>query len=323
MKIRMLILVVLVAALFSVPVSAKTLKVGLVLSIGGLGDESFNDAAYEGVVQLRNHGECIVEVIEPGSLNGIEPALRYFCERKLDMICAVGIFANDAVRRVAGEFPDCRFVLLDSVVTLPNVLSILFDEEQGSFYAGAFAALVSKSKVVGFLGGMDSPVIAGFERGFKNGVRFVNPAVNVVSRYIGATPEAFDMPEKAGILGLDIAKNGADIIYHASGKSGLGLIQAARRGGFMVIGVDSDQSRNAPGKVPASMVKRIDNALIKAAEIMRKDTFVGGIWTMGLQDRGIELALSRFNRDIFTPESIAKLKEIEEFLMNPSPDNSK
>ncbi|MBU1109080.1 MAG: BMP family ABC transporter substrate-binding protein [Candidatus Riflebacteria bacterium] len=315
MKLRLLFVVLAIVLSTVVAASADTLRVGVVLSIGGLGDESFNDAAYQGIMQLRKEGNSVVEVVEPGSISGIEPALRYFCERKMDMVCAVGIFANDAVRRVAAEFPESRIVLIDSVVTMPNVLSILFDEEQGSFYAGAFAALASKSNVVGFLGGMDSPVIASFERGFKNGVGFVNPKASVVSHYIGATPEAFDMPEKAFSLGMDMANQGADIIYHASGRSGLGLIQASRRGNFMVVGVDSDQSRTAPGKVPASMVKRIDNALVKAAEIMRKDAFAGGIWTMSLQDHGIELALSRFNRDLLNSSQLAKLKEIEEFLM--------
>ncbi len=316
MKQKFLLLTVLVMVLLTLPASAGMLRVGLVLSIGGLKDESFNDAAYEGVMQLRREGDCIVEVIEPGSISSIEPALRYFCERNMDLVCAVGIFANDAVRRVAQEFPESRFVLLDSVVTVPNVLSILFDEEQGSFYAGAFAAMISKTQKVGFLGGMDSPVIASFERGFKNGVRFVKPEALVVSRYLGTTPEAFDMPEKANAVGLDIAKEGADVIYHAAGKSGLGLIQASRRGNFMVIGVDSDQSRTAPGKVPASMVKRIDNALVKAADVLRLGTFEGGIWTLGLQDHGIELALSRFNRDLMTPEAVLKLKEIEDFLIH-------
>jgi len=315
-KQKFLLLTVLVMVLLTLPASAGMLRVGLVLSIGGLKDESFNDAAYEGVMQLRREGDCIVEVIEPGSISSIEPALRYFCERNMDLVCAVGIFANDAVRRVAQEFPESRFVLLDSVVTVPNVLSILFDEEQGSFYAGAFAAMISKTQKVGFLGGMDSPVIASFERGFKNGVRFVKPEALVVSRYLGTTPEAFDMPEKANAVGLDIAKEGADVIYHAAGKSGLGLIQASRRGNFMVIGVDSDQSRTAPGKVPASMVKRIDNALVKAADVLRLGTFEGGIWTLGLQDHGIELALSRFNRDLMTPEAVLKLKEIEDFLIH-------
>ncbi|NCB38083.1 MAG: BMP family ABC transporter substrate-binding protein [Erysipelotrichia bacterium] len=315
MKLRSVVLALVLVFVLSLPSFAEALRVGVVLSIGGLRDESFNDAAYDGIVELRKSGDCVVEVIEPGSIGSIEHALRYFCERKMDMVCAVGIFANDAVRRIAQEFPDTRFVLLDSVVTVPNVLSILFDEEQGSFYAGAFAALITKSDVVGFLGGMDSPVIASFERGFKNGVRFVKPDAKVVSRYIGVTPEAFDMADKAFNLGLDIAGQGADVIYHASGKSGLGLIQAARRANFMVIGVDSDQSRTAPGKIPASMVKRIDHALVKAAEVMKKDSFDGGIWTLGVQDRGIELALSRFNRDILSPEILTRLKEIEDFLI--------
>ncbi len=316
MKPKFLILALLLLVVVSMPASAGMLRVGLVLSIGGLKDESFNDAAYEGVMQLRKEGDCIVEVIEPGSISSIEPALRYFCERNMDLVCAVGIFANDAVRRVAQEFPDSKFVLLDSVVTVPNVLSILFDEEQGSFYAGAFAAMVTRTNKVGFLGGMDSPVIASFERGFKNGVRFVKPDATVISRYLGSTPEAFDMPDKAHALGLDMSKEGADVIYHAAGKSGIGLIQASRRGNFLVIGVDSDQSRTAPGKVPASMVKRIDNALVKAADVLRLSSFEGGIWTLGLEDNGIELVLSRFNRDLMTPEVVLKLKEIEDFLVH-------
>lgn len=322
MKRKFFVIALLLLVVVSMPVSADMLRVGLVLSIGGLKDESFNDAAYEGVMQLRREGDCIVEVIEPGTITSIEPALRYFCERNMDLVCAVGIFANDAVRRVAQEFPESKFVLLDSVVTVPNVLSILFDEEQGSFYAGAFAAMMSKSGKVGFLGGMDSPVIASFERGYKNGVRFVKPEATVISRYLGTTPEAFDMPDKAQVLGMDIAKEGADVVYHAAGKSGLGLIQASRRGNFMVIGVDSDQSRTAPGKVPASMVKRIDNALIKAVDVLRLGNFEGGIWTLGLQDHGIELVLSRFNRDLMTPEAVLKLKEIEDFLVHKNDKDS-
>lgn len=298
------------------PVFANTpLRVGVVLSIGGLKDESFNDAAYRGIMQLRKDENCVVEVIEPGNLSGIEPALRYFCERKMDMICAVGIFANDAIRKVASDYPTNNFVLLDSVVTVPNVLSILFDEEQGSFFAGAFAALVTKTKTIGFLGGMDSPIIATFERGFKNGVGFVNPDIKFTSRYVGSTPEAFDMPDKARVLGIAMAKEGADIIYHAAGKSGLGLIDAARRNNYLVIGVDSDQSRTVPGKVPASMVKRLDNALVNAVRVLRKNEFEGGIWTLGLKDKGIEVSLSRFNADIITTEVQEKMKEIEEFLI--------
>lgn len=315
MKIRFLFVFVLLASLLSLPAFASSVRMGLVLSIGGLEDESFNDAAYDGVQQLRKDGKCLVEVVEPGTISGIEPALEYFCRRDMDLICAVGIFANDAVRNVSQKFPGKKIILLDSVVTSSNVLSILFDEEQGSFYAGAFAAMISKTGTVGFLGGMDSPVIASFERGFKNGAKFVNPEIQTVTRYVGNTPEAFNMPEAAFNLGLDISDKGADVIYHAAGKSGLGLVNAARRGKFLVIGVDSDQSRIAPGKVPASMVKRLDLALVKAVELYLNGSFSGGIWTLGLQDKGIELSLSRFNRDLVTPEVNNKLREVEEFLL--------
>jgi basic membrane protein A len=289
-------------------------KIGVVLSIGGLEDESFNDAAYDGVQQLRENGTCLVEVVEPGTISGIEPALEYFCQRDLDLVCAVGIFANDALRKISQKYPRQKFVLLDSVVTSPNVLSVLFDEEQGSFYAGAFAALISENNKVAFLGGMDSPVIASFERGFKNGARFVNPDIETISRYVGNTPEAFNRPEVAFNLGLEMANKGADVIYHASGKSGLGLIDASRRADFLVIGVDSDQSRIAPGHVAASMVKRLDLALIKAVKYYVSGDFDGGIWTMDLQQNGIELALSRFNRNLITPEINKRLAEVEEFL---------
>ena len=318
MKIRCLFVLVLMLVFSSaIPFQAfaAVTRVGLVLSIGGLEDESFNDAAYDGVQQLRKTGKCLVEVVEPGTISGIEPALEYFCQRNVDLVCAVGIFANDAVRRVSAKYPEHKFILLDSVVTSPNVLSILFDEEQGSFYAGAYAALISKTGTVGFMGGMDSPVIASFERGFKNGARFVNADVKTISRYVGNTPEAFNMPETAFNIGLEISGKGADVIYHASGKSGLGLIDAARRGGFLVVGVDSDQSRIAPGKVAASMVKRIDFALVKAVELFAKGDFNGGIWTLGLQDKGIELSHSRFNRNLLTPEIGARLHEVEEFLL--------
>lgn len=319
MKLRMLLVVALFVTIFAASAQAAPLTVGLVLSTGGLHDESFNDAAYEGAMILRKEG-CIVEVVDPGSISGIEPALRFFCRRKLDMVCAVGVFANEAVRHISNEFPDTKIVLLDSVVSAQNVLSVLFDEEQGSFFAGAFAALVSKTGCVGFMGGMDSPVIAGFERGFKNGAAFVNSDVKFVSKYLGNTPEAFDSVEKAEEVGVELNQAGADIIYHAAGKSGIGLINAARRGNFCVIGVDSDQSKTAPGKVAASLVKRIDIALVKAAEVVKKGSFNGGVWTLGLQDHGIELAYSRFNRDLITHEVSLKLDEIEDFLINKGND---
>lgn len=314
-KVALIILVTsLLAPAF---LQAKTIvKVGIVLSVGGLRDKSFNDATYDGIEQLRNSGKCLVEVIEPSNISDIETALEYFCNKDKDLICAVGIFANDAVRKVSLKHSDKKFVLLDSVVKSKNVLSILFDEEEGSFYAGAFAGLTTKTNIIGFLGGMYSPVVSSFERGFKNGVKFVNANAKVISRYIGDTPKAFYMPDKAFELGLKMNKLGADIVYHASGKSGMGLIDAARRGNFLVIGVDSDQSTAAPGRVPASMVKRLDNALIRAVAYYQSGKFKGGVWTLGLKDSGVELVLSRFNKSLITPDIRKKLTEIYNFLIN-------
>ncbi len=296
--------------------AALPLRVGVVLSTGGLLDSSFNDAAYTGVMQLRKEDNTVVEVIDPQTIDGIEPALKYFCERKMDLICAIGVFANDAIRNVAAAYPDSKFVLVDSIVSAENVLSVVFDEEQGSFFAGAYAALISTTKSVGFLGGMKSEAIESFENGFKKGVNFVNPEIKFVSKYLGTTPDAFNMVEKAQEVGAEFAAENADIVYHAAGRSGLGLIQASRHGNFYVIGVDSDQSKVAPGRVIASVVKRIDIALVKAAEIFKKGSFNGGVWTLGVADDGIGLVFSKFNTSLLTPEVNDRLEEIEAFVIH-------
>lgn len=289
-------------------------RLGIVLSVGGLGDRSFNDASYAGIQKLRQMPDMAVDVIEPSDVAAIESGLEYLAARNLDLIVGVGLFANEPVRRVAERHPDQRFLLLDSVVTQPNVLSILFNEEEGSFYAGALAALVSNSGKVGFLGGMQSPVIAAFERGFRNGAAFVNQSVTVGVRYAGASPDAFNNPEIGERLAREMSGEGIDVIYHAAGRTGLGLIDAARRGKILVIGVDADQSTIAPGKVVASMVKRLDVALDRAVRMARENRFRGGVLTLGLADAGIDLELSRFNRLVITPLVRDRLHDVESFL---------
>lgn len=300
-------------------VPPQSLRVGIVLSIGGLGDHAFNDAAYAGIQKLRQLPGCIVDVIEPGDVAAIESGLEFFALRRASLVAAVGIFANEAVRRVASKYPDVRFVLLDSVVDLPNVMSLLFNEEEGSFYAGALAGLLTKSQTVGFLGGMTSPVILAFEKGFRNGIAFVNPQAKLLVEYAGDTPEAFNNPEAGKKIGLRLAAQGADYVYHASGRTGLGLIDAARRSSFLVIGVDADQSVLAPGKVAASMVKRLDVALDAAVRAVLDGRFKGGVLTLGLADAGIELVVSRFNSELMTPLVTQRLAEVEAFLLHRTP----
>ncbi len=292
------------------------LRVGIVLSIGGLGDRSFNDATYAGVQLIRKIPGCSVEVIEPADGSAIEPALEFLVSSGFDLVTGVGVFAAEPVRRVAERHPRKTFILLDSVVDLPNVQSILFNEEEGSFFAGAFAGLLTKSGKIGFLGGMDSPVIRTFERGFARGAAFVKPEVKVLSRYAGPTPEAFNQPDLGRKLGLEMAAEQADFIYHAAGATGNGLIEAARFGDFLVIGVDTDQSAIVPGKVAASMVKRLDIALDRAVRAFSAGKLKCGVLTLGLADGGVELAISRFNKNLVTPVIRDRLKEVETFLLH-------
>ncbi|HNV68168.1 MAG TPA: BMP family ABC transporter substrate-binding protein [Candidatus Ozemobacteraceae bacterium] len=319
MSCRRLLAVFLVLAVVGVvaPVGAAGLRVGVVLSLGGLGDRSFNDAAYLGVQKLREIPGCQVDVLEPSDIEAIAAGLEFFCQRRCDLIIGVGLFANEPLRRVAQQYPQQSFALLDSVVTLPNVLSIIFNEEEGSFYAGALAGLLTRTNRVGFLGGMKSPVVNGFERGYKRGVRFVNPQAELVVRYAGETPEAFNSPKLGETLGGEIAAEKADIVYHAAGRTGMGLIQSARRHGYLVIGVDSDQNAIVPGKIAASMVKRLDVAMDRAARLIMESRFKGCVLTLGLVDGGIDLTLSKFNRALFTPILQERLKEVEQFLLHP------
>lgn len=299
------------------PESLKTpFRLGIVLSVGGLGDRSFNDASYLGIQKLRQIPGILVDLVEPSDVTAIEPGLEYLAARNCDLIAGVGLFANEAIRRVAGKNPDKSFLLLDSVVTEPNVLSILFNEEEGSFFAGALAGLLTNDGKVGFLGGMQSPVIAAFERGFRNGVAFVNSSASIRASYAGTDPEAFNSPEKGFRAGQEMVAEGVDIVYHAAGRTGLGLIDAARRARLLVIGVDSDQSTVAPGKVVASVVKRLDVALDRAVRMAREGRFRGGILTLGLADAGIDLQLSRFNREVITPLVRDRLHDVESFLLH-------
>lgn len=296
--------------------AAEPVRVGVVMSLGGLGDRSFNDATYAGITAARRNLGCLVDVIEPADLAMLERAVRVFAEGgQHDLIIAVGTFANDAIRRLARDFPKQRFAILDSVVVSDNVVSVLFDEEEGSFYAGALAGLLTRSGKIGFLGGMVSPIIAAFERGFERGVGFVRPQAEVLSRYAGQTPQGFNDPETGQRLTQEMIGEGVDVIYHAAGRTGLGLIETARRQPVLVIGVDVDQSTLAPGKVIGSVVKRLDIAMDRVIRLVQDGRFNGRVITLGLKDGGVELALSRFNKAQLTPAIRDRLHEVEIFLM--------
>jgi basic membrane protein A and related proteins len=265
------------------PASKGTYKVGLVFDVGGRGDKSFNDAAYNGLEQAKRKLGIDYDYIEPqGEGADREAALRQMAsDPDVKMIIGVGLLFTDDITAIAKEFPDKKFVCIDynprPDMAIPGNLSgLVFEEKKGSFLAGAIAALTSKSGTVGFIGGMDSNIIRKFESGFTDGARYVRPDIRVISGFIGMTGSAFNDPAKGKELALGQYGRGADVIYQAAGASGLGVVEAARQTGKMVICTDMDQEYLAPGRVLTSMTKAVDKSVFTTVEDAVNNRFQGG-----------------------------------------------
>ncbi len=290
-KIILVVLIFsLVISLSFVSYAAPAFKVAMVTDVGGLGDKSFNDAAFEGLSKLKKELGCEIKVVESAKMEDYVPNLKSLAEQKYDIIWAIGFLMTDALSQVAKDYPNQKFGFIDSVVNLPNVHNVTFKEHEGSFLVGVIAATDSKKKKVGFIGGMEFPLIQKFEAGFKAGVNAVNPKIKVFSAYVGA----FDNPAKGKELANAQFIYGADVIYHAAGGSGLGVINAAKEKGkgYWAIGVDRDQYNdgmraNKTSAVLASMVKRIDVAIYKASSEAMNGKFTSGVTELGLAENGV------------------------------------
>ena len=286
--------------------SEEGLKVGIVLSSGGKGDKSFNDSALRGLRRAQNDGLISnYKYLEPKEVSVVEKNLRFLAENNYDLVIGVGFMQKDAITKVSKEFPETNFAIVDEVVENDNVVSITFKEHHGSFLAGAFAALmtnrqdiagINEEEVVGFLGGMDMPLIHKFELGYTSGVEYINETTgsNVEAKvtYAGSTPDAFNDPAQGKEIALSQYSSGADIIYHASGGTGGGLFQAAQKENHYAIGVDSDQDYIAPGSILTTMQKRVDNAVYDVVESLKKGNFTAGVKEYGLAKGGIKVSLS-------------------------------
>lgn len=267
-------------------------RIGLVFDVGGRGDKSFNDSAYLGLERAAETLGVTTEMIEPSGAEDREAAMRLFAARGFDLVIGVGFIFSTDMNVVARAFPQTRFACVDYAPSPtdpipPNVAGLVFREEEGSFMVGAVAGLVSKRKVVGFVGGMDVPLIRKFERGYAAGVRHVCPTCQVRAAYAGTTPEAFKDPAKGEALATSQIASGADVIFHASGSTGLGVFEAARDMGVWAIGVDSDQYDEMPSAVITSMVKRVDVVVYDTIEAVVRDQFRGGLQSFGLREQGI------------------------------------
>ncbi|MGH6959845.1 MAG: BMP family lipoprotein, partial [Dongiaceae bacterium] len=212
------------------------------------------------------------------------------------------------VKTVAAEFPDIKFTLIDDVVDLPNVQSLIFKEHEGSFLVGVLAAMVSKTGKVGFVGGMDIPLIRKFACGYVQGVKFANPNAQVFQNMTGTTGDAWNDPTKGGELARSQFDRGADVVYAAAGGTGLGVYQAAKDSGKYAIGVDSNQNYIHPGTMLTSMLKRVDQATYNAFKTAMDGTWKPGVQTLGLAEDGVGWALDDNNKPLVTADMQAKVE---------------
>ncbi len=290
------------------------LKAGMVFDVGGKGDKSFNDSAYRGLLRAADDFAVEHTEFEPGQDADRETGLRKLAQAGYDVIVGVGFLFSEAIRTVAADYPDVRFACVDfdarpGETLSPNLAGLRFREEEGSFLVGVMAAMKSETGRIGFVGGMDVPLIHRFEAGYIAGAQYVNPDVSVTVAYAGSSPQAFADPARGKELALLQYGRGVDVIYHAAGSTGLGVIEAAREAGRLAIGVDSNQNYVAPGTVLTSMVKRVDNAVYAIVQSVHEGTFVGGVHEFGLAEDGVAYAVDDYNRALITDEMVARVEE--------------
>ncbi|CAN5885923.1 BMP family protein [soil metagenome] len=280
---------------------SEEVRPALVLDVGGLGDQSFNDSANDGLKRAKSEFNVETQVLESNAPTDYTNNLTQLADSGFTPVFAVGFLMTDAVNEVAPQYPDTDFAIVDSVVEAENASSLVFREQEGSYLAGVVAGLMTQEdteftnpedKVVGFLGGQESDLIGKFEAGYVAGVESVCSDCEVLVQYAGSTPDAFNDPAKGKEISLQQINRGADIIYHASGATGAGLFEAASEQSTFAIGVDADQAKLFPeSPILTSVVKRVDNAVFQAIEQARNGEFPGGeVQEFGLEDKGISLA---------------------------------
>jgi basic membrane protein A len=322
------LLIVHVALMFVHPSGATgvaadgdAVRVGVVFDVGGRGDKSFNDGAYRGAERAMRELGAVVQFVEPGEGSDREAGLRLLAAEGLDLVIGVGFIFTDDLRDLAREYPNVHFAGVDYAIQTDaqgkvieptsNLAALKFREEQGSFLVGALSAMIGNSKRVGFVGGMDIPLIHKFEAGYRAGVRHVCPDCTVIAQYAGVTPEAFRNPGKGKELALSQYQSGVNIIFHASGSTGLGVFEAARQMNKLAIGVDADQHDEAPGHVLTSMVKGVDRVVYDQIARVKSGTFRGGIYWYGLPEGGVGYVFDERNRNLIPDSVRSRLQELE------------
>ena len=298
------------AVSFATMVQAADIKPAVIYDMGGKFDKSFNEGVYNGVKKFTD--ETGIEVMEFEVTNETqrEQAMRRMAERGASIILGVGFAQADAIAKVAAEYPDRQFSIIDvGWLDAPNLRQYVFKEHEGSYLVGVAAALASDTGKVGFVGGMDITLIRKFACGYVGGVKAVNGSADVYQNMTGTTPSAWNDPAKGAELAKSQIDRGADVIYHAAGGTGLGVIQAAADAGKLAIGVDSNQNGLAPGSVLTSMLKRVDVAAYETFKDAMDGNFSSGVRSLGVAEGGVDWALDENNASLITADIKAAVEQ--------------
>jgi basic membrane protein A len=272
----------------------------IIFDLGGKFDKSFNEAAFNGATKWATETGGTFKELEMQDEAQREQALRSLAEAGANPVVMTGFAFGDILAKVAPDFPDTKFAIIDMVVDQPNVKSVVFTEDQGSYLVGMMAAMASKTNTVGFIGGMDIPLIRRFGCGYAQGVLAAKPDAKVVLNMTGTTPTAWNDPVKGAELAKAQKAQGADVIYAAAGGTGVGVLQAAADEGILSIGVDSNQNGMHPGKVLTSMMKRVDVAVYNAFK--EGEAMAAGFSVLDLKAEGVGYAMDENNAALVSPE---------------------
>lgn len=288
---------------------AKKVKVGIVFDTGGRGDKSFNDSAWRGLQRAEKELGVEVLAVDSKSEKDYETNLAGAVEQGANLVIAVGINMQSAISKVAPEHPEAKFAIVDADVKMDNVRSLLFTEHEGSFLVGYLAGLMSKTGKLGFIGGQELPLIKKFEVGFAAGAKTAKKETEVLpAKYTGS----WDDIDKAKLAANQLYGQGADIIYHAAGRAGLGLIRAAKEGGKWAIGVDSDQDSIEPGSVLTSMIKRVDEAVFQTVKDLTEEKFSAGSKVYNLASNGVGTSDFTHTKEQIGADNLEKLRAIQD-----------
>ena len=295
-------LCIAVAATAACSLALAQAQPAVIFDMGGKFDKSFNEAAFQGAERWKKESNKPYLEFEIANAAQREQAMRKMAERGANPIVGIGFSQGSALEKVAKDFPKLNFAIIDYVINLPNVESVVFKEHEGSFLVGMMAAMASKTGKVGFVGGMDVPLIRKFQCGYEQGVKYANPKAEVSANMTGTTPSAWNDPARGGELAKAQFAKGVDVIFAAAGGTGVGVYQAAKDSGKLAIGVDSNQNHLHPGTMLTSMVKRVDNAVFSSFKQHK-----AGVTSLGLKEGGVDVAMDQHNAKLVSAEMKAKV----------------